>query len=193
MGIENILDKRVDYSEDLDEYNSKFEFEKFDIVNIEEKRDLNNKEEKILKTMNTIKKNTFEFSKNLYEAQKILSNHKNGAFVAWFENIGLKKDTVYRAIDKYEIYLNCNNQKVLELPRSIVNTIKKVNLPSNEISEIINSGNIEEILKEKIKNKECNIEIDIEKEISKIDKQIKKNYEKISELENKKEELIQNQ
>ena len=62
MGIENILDKRVDYSEDLDEYNSKFEFEKFDIVNIEEKRDLNNKEEKILKTMNTIKKNTFEFS-----------------------------------------------------------------------------------------------------------------------------------
>ena len=74
-----------------------------------------------------------------------------------------------------------------------MNTIKKVNLPSNEISEIINSGNIEEILKEKIKNKECNIEIDIEKEISKIDKQIKKHYEKISELENKKEELIQNQ
>ena len=190
MGIENILDKRVDYSEDLDEYNSKFEFEKFDIVNIEEKRDLNNKEEKILKTMNTIKKNTFEFTKNL--AQKILSNHKNGAFVAWFENIGLKKDTVYRAIDKYEIYLNCNNQKVLDLPRSIVNTIKKVNLPSNEISEIINSGNIEEILKEKIKNKACNIEIDIEKELSKIDKQIKKHYDKISELENKKKELIQN-
>ena len=192
MGIENILDKRVDYSEDLEEYKSEFEFEKFDIVDNGEKRELNNKEEKILKTMNTIKKNTFEFSKNLYEAQKILANHKNGAFVAWFENIGLKKDTVYRAIDKYEIYLSCNNQKVLELPRSIVNTIKKVNLPSNEIAEIVNSNNIEEILKEKMKNKECNVEIDIEKELSKIDKQIKKHYDKISELENKKKELIQN-
>ena len=31
MGIENILDKRVDYSEDLDEYNSKFEFEKLQL------------------------------------------------------------------------------------------------------------------------------------------------------------------
>ena len=44
MGIENILDKRVDYSEDLEEYKSEFEFEKFDIVDNGEKRELNNKE-----------------------------------------------------------------------------------------------------------------------------------------------------
>ena len=46
--------------------------------------------------MNQIVRNTFELSKNLFEAREELAVYKSGTFYAWFENLGLKKDYVYR-------------------------------------------------------------------------------------------------
>ena len=120
--------------------------------------------------------------------------------MAWFENLGLKKDTVYRAIDKYKLYLDTNNNKVFELSHSVVKGLRK-EIEHREESENLNDEFISEIVEvvesekpvEKLKeiiDKETDQEIDIDKEISKIDKQVQKYYEKITELENKKEELI---
>ena len=59
----------------------------------------------------------------------------------------------------------------------------------SEIVEVVESEKPVEKLKEII-DKDTDQEIDIDKEISKIDKQVQKYYEKITELENKKDELI---
>jgi hypothetical protein len=193
MEIRHILEKRVDYSDEPDNYKSRFNFEEFEITEQDIISELIQKEEKILKNIKLFQRQSFEFSKTLYETRELLANHKTGVFVAWFENIGLKKNTVYRAIDKYEIYLNCRDQKVLELPREVINTIKKSELHRNEILEVINSDNIRETLKEKIENKKDILinEINIDREIVKINKQIQKYYGKIAELEKKKTEFSQ--
>lgn len=200
MAVKDILQKKTSYSTELDEYKSKFNFEEFEITDKKTIAELYNKEEKVLQNINKIQRSTFEFFQTLYEAQNLLSKAKTGAFVAWFENLGLKKDTVYRAIDKYKLYLDTNNNKVFELSHSVVKGLRK-EIEHREESENLNEEFISEIVEvveaekpvEKLKeiiDKDTDQEIDIDKEISKIDKQVQKYYEKITELENKKDELI---
>lgn len=200
MAVKDILQKKTSYSTEVDEYKSKFNFEEFEITDKKMISELYNKEEKVLQNINKIQRSTFEFFQALYEAQNILSKAKTGAFVAWFENLGLKKDTVYRAIDKYKLYLDTNNNKVFELSHSVVKGLRK-EIEHREESENLNDEFISEIVEvvesekpvEKLKeiiDKDTDQEIDIDKEISKIDKQVQKYYEKITELENKKDELI---
>lgn len=200
MAVKDILQKKTSYSTELDEYKSKFNFEEFEITDKKTIAELYNKEEKVLQNISKIQRSTFEFFQALYEAQNLLSKSKTGAFVAWFENLGLKKDTVYRAIDKYKLYLDTNNNKVFELSHSVVKGLRK-EIEHREESENLNDEFISEIVEvvesekpvEKLKeiiDKETDQELDIDKEISKIDKQVQKYYEKITELENKKDELI---
>ena len=200
MAVKDILQKKTSYSTEVDEYKSKFNFEEFEITDKKIRAELYNKEEKVLQNISKIQRSTFEFFQALYEAQNLLSKAKTGAFVAWFENLGLKKDTVYRAIDKYKLYLDTNNNKVFKLSHSVVKGLRK-EIEHREESENLNDEFISEIVEvvesekpvEKLKeiiDKETDQEIDIDKEISKIDKQVQKYYEKITELENKKEELI---
>lgn len=200
MAVKDILARKSVNKTEIVEYQSSFDFEEFEITDKKTIAELYNKEEKVLQNINKIQRATFEFFQALYEAQSLLSKAKTGAFVAWFENLGLKKDSVYRAIDKYKLYLDTNNDKVFELSHSVVKGLRKEiehreeteNLNDEFISEIVEVVEAEkpvEKLKEII-DKETDQEIDIDKEISKIDKQVQKYYEKITELENKKEELI---
>ena len=193
MGIDKIFDKKADYSDDLDKYNSRFDFEKFEITDRNIIFDLTSKEERIVKNLTMIKRNTFEFSKTLYEAQKLLSNHKTGVFIAWFTNLGLNKNVVYRAIDKYELVLETNNKSVLNLPYRVIDIIKKSELSNKEKNEIVKIEDSKQIIQtisdlnsqkessEIISTKE---NIDVKKEIQKLEDKREKLYEKIQEIDN---------
>ena len=193
MGIDKILDKKADYSDDLDKYNSRFDFEKFEITDRNIIFDLTTKEERIVKNLTMIKRNTFEFSKTLYEAQKLLSNHKTGVFIAWFTNLGLNKNVVYRAIDKYELVLETNNKSVLNLPYRVIDIIKKAELSNKEKNEIVKIEDSKQIIQtiSNLNSKKENSEIisvkeniDVKKEIQKLEDKRKKLYERIQEIDN---------
>ena len=185
MQINEILEKKVDYSDEVDNYKSSFNFKEFEISDKNIITDLSNKEEKIRKNINMIQKNTFEFSKTLYEAQKLLANHKNGAFTAWFNNLGLTKNVVYRAIDKYELILRTENKKVLELPYRVIDVLKKSELPNKKLSEIIETKSSKEII-EKVKiipKLPYTSESNVKEEIQKLEMKREKLYKKIQEVE----------
>ena len=193
MGIDKIFDKKADYSDDLDKYNSRFDFEKFEITDRNIIFDLTNKEERIVKNLTMIKRNTFEFSKTLYEAQKLLSNHKTGVFIAWFTNLGLNKNVVYRAIDKYELVLETNNKSVLNLPYRVIDIIKKSELSNKEKNEIVKIEDSKQIIQtiSDLNSKKENSEIisvkeniDVKKEIQKLKEKREKLYERIQEIDN---------
>ena len=184
MQINEILEKKVDYSDEADNYKSHFNFNEFEITDRSLIADLTNKEEKIIKNINMIQKNTFEFSKTLYETQKLLSNHKNGVFTAWFSNLGLTKNVVYRAIDKYELLLRTENKKVLELSYRVVDILKKSDLPDKEINKIIEIENPRQII-EKIKTNSKNYtpSPDTTEQIRKLEIKRNKLYKQIQEIE----------
>ena len=193
MGIDKILDKKADNSDDLDKNNSKFDFAEFEITDRNVIFDLTTKEERIVKNLTMIKRNTFEFSKTLYEAQKLLSNHKTGVFIAWFTNLGLNKNVVYRAIDKYELVLETNNKSVLNLPYRVIDIIKKSELSNKEKNEIVKIEDSKQIIQtiSDLNSKKENSEIisakeniDIKKEIQKLKNKREQLYEKIQEIEN---------
>ena len=193
MGIDKILDKKADYSDDLDKYNSRFDFEKFEITDRNIIFDLTTKEERIVKNLTMIKRNTFEFSKTLYEAQKLLSNHKTGVFIAWFTNLGLNKNVVYRAIDKYELVLETNNKSVLNLPYRVIDIIKKAEISNKEKNELVKIEDSKQIIQtiSNLNSKKENSEIisvkeniDVKKEIQKLEDKRKKLYERIQEIDN---------
>ena len=190
MEISQILEKKVDYSDELDNYKSKFNFEEFEITEQEIISELTHKEEKIVKNIKLIQRHSFEFSKTLYETRELLANHKTGAFVAWFTNLGLNKNIVYRAIDKYELVLETNNRNILNLPYRVVDVIKKSELSGKEINDIVKLEDTKQIVKtiNDIKeNKEKNnsaTTIDIENEITKLKKKKDTLYKKIEEIDN---------
>ena len=193
MGIDKIFDKKADYSDDLDKYNSRFDFEKFEITDRNIIFDLTTKEERIVKNLTMIKRNTFEFSKTLYEAQKLLSNHKTGVFIAWFTNLGLNKNVVYRAIDKYELVLETNNKSVLNLPYRVIDIIKKSELSNKEKNEIVKIEDSKQIIQtiSDLNSKKENSEIisvkeniDVKKEIQKLEDKKEKLYERIQQIDN---------
>ena len=190
MEINQILEKKVDYSDELDNYESKFNFEEYEITEQKIISELTHKEEKIVKNIKLIQRHSFEFSKTLYETRELLANHKTGAFVAWFTNLGLNKNIVYRAIDKYELVLETNNRNILNLPYRVVDVIKKSELSGKEINDIVKLEDTKQIVKtiNDIKeNKEKNnsaTTIDIENEITKLKKKKDTLYKKIEEIDN---------
>ena len=190
MEINQILEKKVDYSDELDNYESKFDFEEYEITEQKIISELTQKEEKIIKNIKLIQRHSFEFSKTLYETRELLANHKTGAFVAWFTNLGLNKNIVYRAIDKYELVLETNNRNILNLPYRVVDVIKKSELSGKEINDIVKLEDTKQIVKtiNDIKeNKEKNnsaTTIDIENEITKLKKKKDTLYKKIEEIDN---------
>ena len=190
MEINQILEKKVDYSDELDNYKSKFNFEEYEITEQKIISELTQKEEKIIKNIKLIQRHSFEFSKTLYETRELLANHKTGAFVAWFTNLGLNKNIVYRAIDKYELVLETNNRNILNLPYRVVDVIKKSELSGKEINDIVKLEDTKQIVKtiNDIKeNKEKNnsaTTIDIENEITKLKKKKDTLYKKIEEIDN---------
>ena len=186
MAIKDILTKSVDYG-NLNLYQSHFNFDKFEIQS-NDKDLLLQSEQIIANSQKQLMKNLYEIAKNLYESQQILANYHSGSFVEWFENLGLKKDYVYRMIDKYKLAQETNIRNAVNLPVRVVQNIKKMNIDVNKKIEIVNSDNprkkIEEFsLSEKSELSELeSLKIQLRYHTKKI-REIK---EKISILENEK-------
>lgn len=147
MAIKDILSKNVDYGS-LSLYQSQFNFDKFEIQP-NDKDLLLQSEQIISNSQKQMMKNLYEIAKNLYDSQQILSNYHSGSFVEWFENLGLKKDYVYRMIDKFKLAQETNIRNAVNLPVRIIQNIKKLDIDINQKIEIIKSDNprkkIEEI------------------------------------------------
>ena len=91
MAVKDILARKSINANKVDKYQSTFDFREFEINDKEVITELYNKEEKVLQNINKMQRATFEFCQGLYEAQILLAKAKTGAFMAWYENLGLKK------------------------------------------------------------------------------------------------------
>ena len=103
MSINSILEKRNKFQQAV-ETTSNFDFKFYGIEDETTRNELLQKEEIAKRNIMQIQRNTIELGKILYETQELLANHKNGAFNGWFLNLGLKKDFVYREIQRYKIF-----------------------------------------------------------------------------------------
>ena len=108
MSINSILEKRNKFQQTV-ENTSNFDFEFYGIEDDFTRNELLKKEEIAKRNIMQIQRNTIELGKILFETQELLANNKNGAFNGWFLNLGLKKDFVYREIQRYKIFLKYHN------------------------------------------------------------------------------------
>jgi hypothetical protein len=185
MSINSILEKRNKFQQAV-ETTSNFDFKFYGIEDETTRNELLQKEEIAKRNIMQIQRNTIELGKILYETQELLANHKNGAFNGWFLNLGLKKDFVYREIQRYKIFLKYHNEKIKELSIRTIKYISSNEMPEEQVIEIIEaeepSKKIDEIEKslkndltseEKIKVLEVKI-IQARKNILKWEQEIEK-------------------
>jgi len=185
MSINSILEKRNKFQQ-VAETTSNFDFKFYGIEDEATRNELLQKEEIAKRNIMQIQRNTIELGKILYETQELLANNKNGAFNGWFLNLGLKKDFVYREIQRYKIFLKYHNEKIKELSIRTIKYISTNEMPEEQVIEIIEaeepSKKIDEIeknlkqevtLEEKIKNLENKI-IQARKNIAKWEQEIEK-------------------
>ena len=121
-----------------DEYTSNFDFKEFDIDE-KDKFKLEQKEQKLINAQNQVVRNLFDIAKNLYEAQQILSNYRNGCFKEWFTSLGFNKDYVYRMIDKYNLSLETGDRKAIDLPVRVVKELKNSDFDKETKISVLNS------------------------------------------------------
>ena len=173
-------------------YKSEFDFEKFEIEDENLIKEISQKEEEILSVGKQLAKKTLQLGKLLCETQQILSNNKNGTFVAWFTYMGLEKNMVYREINRWDLFQKHRNPQIAEASIRTLEFIKKHEDLEAEVIDII-IGNPKEA-SEKIKEikeieKEENKTEDIEEKIQKINDKIEKLYKQIEKLKEEKEKL----
>ncbi len=176
-------------------YKSEFDFEKFEIEDENLIKEISQKEEEILSVGKQLAKKTLQLGKLLCETQQILSNNKNGTFVAWFTYMGLEKNMVYREINRWDLFQKHRNPQIAEASIRTLEFIKKHEDLEAEVIDII-IGNPKEA-SEKIKEikkieKEKNKNEDIEEKIQKINDKIEKLYKQIEKLKEEKEKLEEN-
>ena len=176
-------------------YKSEFDFEKFEIEDENLIKEISQKEEEILSVGKQLAKKTLELGKLLCETQQILSNNKNGTFVAWFTYMGLEKNMVYREINRWDLFQKHRNPQIAEASIRTLEFIKKhENLEAEVIEEIIgNPKEASEKIKEKLNEikKEENVYHDkhSQNKIEDIDNKIKKLQHKIVKLQHEIEKL----
>lgn len=196
--MNNLLEKERDFNNQIQKYHSNFNFEEYDIEDEEIINGIDEKEENILKNIQQINRNRKEMSKNLYEIHLLLSKQKTGTFLGYLNYLGISKDTAYRLIDMWKLFIETKKTKVFELTHNVVKQLKSItneNGDNQEIVEVIEAENPTEKLKELKKEnnvysiKENMTSKEIENEMKKIDKKIEKKYIEIEGLEREKEKL----
>ena len=196
--MDNLLEKERDFNNQIQKYHSNFNFEEYEIDDEEVINGIDEKEENILKNIQQINRNRKEMSKNLYEIHLLLSKQKTGTFLGYLNYLGISKDTAYRLIDMWKLFIDTKKTKVFELTHNVVKQLKSItneNGDNQDIVEVIEAENPTERLKELKKDskvyyiKENMTSKDIEKEIKRIEKKIEKKYLEIESLEKEKENL----
>lgn len=111
-----------------------------------EKSELIKFEKFVLENAKKINEHLFSLGETLYQAQQLLSKYHKGTFLNWIEELGFKRTFVYEVLDKYNLYLKYNNNKVFELSNKSVREVKKLN--EEKALEVIVSEKPLEKLKE---------------------------------------------
>ena len=97
--------------------------------------------EQTYKLHKTTNKMYDELGKIFKETQERLAGHRNGCFVEWFEELGFKKDTVYRYIGRYNLIfaLGENKRELIEsLPIKLAYEISKETCPHDLKEKVLN-------------------------------------------------------
>lgn len=189
------MDDVVIQVNEIEKYESSFNYGEFELES-EEKEYFIEKEQRLINLGQRVIKATLEIGKELSEVQDKISskNKNNGMFVAWFENLGLKKDYVYREINRWKMF---EKYKIPTIAEASIRTIEFLKQNSDKIAE----EEIEEILEipadasKKIKAIKENIEtkkesiITPELEIKLINQKIDNYFDKIDKLELRRKEL----
>ncbi len=192
--MSGILNMEKSYMDTPNIYESKFNFHEY---GIDEKtsKEITEKEEIIIKNMTQIQRNRAGIAEELWHINKLLANHKNGVFYDYLEYIKMKKDTAYRLIDMWNIFLKIKDKKVFEQTHSIIkeikNGLKKGEIEEAEIIEIIDDESPKNKIQElRVKNiNQVTRTLNYEEEIRKIDKKIEKYEKKIEVLREEKKQL----
>ena len=66
------------------------------------------------------------FSKNLYEARLIFKRGKGEGFLKWVHDCGMKKSTVYKLLDKYEIFIEFKTTEIFMLTEKNIASLKLI-------------------------------------------------------------------
>ena len=118
--MNNLLEKERDFNNQVQKYHSNFNFEEYEIDDEEIINGIEEKEENILKNIQQINRNRKEMSKNLYEIHLLLSKQKTGTFLGYLNYLGISKDTAYRLIDMWKLFIDTKKTKVFELTHNVV-------------------------------------------------------------------------
>lgn len=191
---ELLSEKNLGYGK-IEEYASSFDFDEFNI-NEQDRWQLQQKEHKLSNSQKQVTIGLYEIAKNLYEAQQILSNYGNGSFRKWFTLLGFNKDYVYRSISRYELCLELENRKAIDLPVRVVTELKKSDFDKDTKIAVLNSEQpliTVHKIKEEIKNKGRTEREKIEEKIE-YHQELKLKYKRLmkkqdEEIEKLKEEL----
>ena len=78
-----------------------------------------------------------EYSKAIYEGNKIFANNRNGNFGKWVSHLGISRETANTAIRRYTLYKDKKNEKILELPGRAVKELTGKNKEDYNEAEVI--------------------------------------------------------
>ena len=169
--IQNNLVQRME----IEEYQTKVDYQMLQVTE-EDKKQLINLEQIVVKKQEIISTSLMDISMALYDAQKILSRKEggDGTFSKWFTQLGLSKPFVYRCLDKYKLYLISNMETVMDLTTRETTMITKA-LNNKELSEADKKAKLKQTIQDR-KNLELTLkdkkeELEILKEEIKLQKQ----------------------
>lgn len=194
--------KEVKKSRVVDEYIPIINYNEFELKEEDIKRMIDCEKNILFHQQKSIE-HLLSLSETLYEAQRILSNYKNGGFRNWFEGMGLKKDFVYMCLKRYNLYLNYNDEKVMGIPEKIVKDLVKQEslLEKEQVLEILKSEKpikkyeeIKSILSgdPTIKSNnifEAEIIIEVEDEVRSLEEKLAEKYSQIKKLQREVKEI----
>lgn len=169
-----------------DKYVSVIDYDIFEISS-EEKDKLIELEKIALDNAKKINDHLFSLGEIFYNAQKLLSHCNKGTFLVWIDKLGFKKTFVYEVLDKYNLYLKYNNNKVFELSNRSVREVKK--LDEEKALEVI----VAEKPLEKLKEIKATIVNEIEEAViveDPVEQRLRIINNRIKELEIEMEELL---
>ena len=119
--------------DDIVKYESSFNYGEFELES-EEREYFIEKEQRLINLGQRVIKTTLEIGKELSEVQDKISskNKNNGMFFAWFENLGLNKNYVYREINRWKMF---EKYKIPAIAEASIRTLDFVSQYSDKVAE----------------------------------------------------------
>lgn len=131
------------------------------------------------------------FAKSLKQAQDALakSGSPDGTFGKWYVQLGLDKSTVYRILDRYNLFISTKNDKAMTAPQNIITYFKKNEEAPSIVSRILSANSPTKAFRTYKKKDSDNTDIEALDEYARLEKQLQDIDDKIKELKEKKKKI----